>query len=233
MTIRHDETWIYAPGCEVGHSITLEASESAHLVRVLRLAEGTICSLIDGRGGAWEGTLQRADARKSEVVITRRSGSQAAPALSLAQAVLKNRGLEDVLDLCAQTPLARFQPLWTEHVQVPRGRDLDHQMERLQAKAIAAAQQSRQTWVCQILAPLSWGEWLERCQKSREAIWLCDPAGEEIRTPRAGWIAIGPEGGFSEAEVESATQTGATLLGLGTTRLRALSAGFRALARLG
>lgn len=230
---RHDETWIHAPGSDVGETISLSASESAHLVRVLRLTEGTVCSLVDGRGGLWEGVLERADAKCCRVAITHRTGSQAAPSLSLAQAILKNRGLEDVLDLCAQTPLARLQPLWTEHVQVPRGRDLDHQIERLQSKAIAAAQQSRQAWVCEVLPPLPWQEWLERCQSAKESVWVCDPTGEEIRTPRQGWIAVGPEGGLSQREVDLAIGTGAQALGLGPTRLRALSAGFRALARLG
>lgn len=233
MNLRHDETWIHAPGCVSDQTLELSGSESAHLVRVLRLSVGTTCTLSDGQGGLWEGVLERADARSALVRIVRRTGSQAAPALSLAQAILKNRGLEDVLDLCAQTPLARLQPLWTEHVQVPRGRDLDHQLERLEAKAVAAAQQSRQAWICQVLPPLTWTEWLERCQMAREPIWVCDPSGEEIRSPRHGWIAVGPEGGFSQAEVDEALRGGATALGLGPTRLRALSAGFRALARIG
>lgn len=230
---RHDETWIHAPECDHGATVSLSPSESAHLVRVLRLTPGTLCSLVDGRGGIWEGALERADAKQCTVAITRRTGSQPSPTLSLAQAILKNRGLEDVLDLCAQTPLARLQPLWTEHVQVPRGRDLDHQIERLQAKAVAAAQQSRQAWVCEVLPPLEWREWIERCQRAREPVWVCDPSGEEIRSPRSGWVAVGPEGGFSAREVEAALAAGAQPLGLGPTRLRALSAGFRALARLG
>ena len=230
---RHDETWIHAPGSDAGETVSLSASESTHLVRVLRLTEGTVCSLVDGHGGIWEGVLERADAKCCRVAIPRRTGSQTAPSLSLAQAILKNRGLEDVLDLCAQTPLARLQPLWTEHVQVPRGRDLDHQIERLQAKAVAAAQQSRQAWVCEVLSPMNWQEWLEQCRTARENVWVCDPNGEEIRTPRQGWIAVGPEGGLSQREVDFAIGAGARALGLGPTRLRALSAGFRALARLG
>ncbi len=232
MTARHDETWIHAPGCALDQVVTLSPSESTHLVRVLRLGAGITCTLIDGQGGIWEGILETAETKSSTVRIVARTGSQPAPALGLAQAILKNRGLEDVLDLCAQTPLARLQPLWTEHVQVPRGRDLDHQIERLQAKAIAAAQQSRQAWVCQILPPLTWTEWLASCRSAREHVWICDPSGEEIRTPRTGWVAVGPEGGFSDAEVALARSEGATAVGLGPTRLRALSAGFRALTRL-
>jgi 16S rRNA (uracil1498-N3)-methyltransferase len=232
MTARHDETWIHAPGCALDQVVTLSPSESTHLVRVLRLRAGITCTLIDGQGGIWEGILETAEAKACVVRIVGRTGSQPAPALGLAQAILKNRGLEDVLDLCAQTPLARLQPLWTEHVQVPRGRDLDHQIERLQAKAIAAAQQSRQAWVCQILPPLTWKEWLASCRSAREQVWICDPSGEEIRAPRHGWVAVGPEGGFSDGEVALARSEGATAVGLGPTRLRALSAGFRALTRL-
>lgn len=230
---RHDETWIHAPGCAIGATVLLDASESAHLVRVLRLPEGVACTLFDGRGGIWEGVLERADPRGASMRITERVASRPAPPLSLAQAILKNRGLEDVLDLCAQTPLARLQPLWTEHVQVPRGRDLDHQIARLQAKAVAAAQQSQQAWVCEVLPPLTWQEWLERCRDAREQVWICDPSGEEIRTSKRGWIAVGPEGGFSQAEVDSALRSGATPVSLGPTRLRALAAGFWALSRLG
>lgn len=230
---RHDETWIHVPACEEGAIARLDASESAHLVRVMRLQEGVACTLFDGCGGLWEGVLEAADPRGAAMRVVRRTASLPAPPLSLAQAILKNRGLEDVLDLCAQTPLARFQPLWSEHVQVPRGRDLDHQIARLQAKAVAAAQQSRQAWVCEILPPLDWSEWLERCQQAREPVWICDPSGEEIRTPRRGWVAVGPEGGFSQAEVDAALHAGAVPVSLGATRLRALAAGFWALSRLG
>ena len=230
---RHDETWIHVPACDTGAVTRLDASESAHLVRVLRLAEGVSCTLFDGRGGLWEGVLETADPRGATMRVEQRLSTSEPPPLSLAQAILKNRGLEDVLDLCAQTPLARFQPLWTEHVQVPRGRDLDHQIARLQAKAVAAAQQSRQTWVCEILPPVTWGEWLERCRAANESVWVCDPSGEEIRTSRQGWVAVGPEGGFSQAEVDAALRSGATPVSLGPTRLRALAAGFWALSRLG
>lgn len=230
---RHDETWIHHPHCEPGAIIRLDASESAHLVRVLRLGEGVLCTVSDGRGGLWEGILETADPRGASMRVVQRVSIHPPPPLSLAQAILKNRGLEDVLDLCAQTPLARLQPLWTEHVQVPRGRDLDHQIARLQAKAVAAAQQSRQTWVCEVLPPLSWDEWLERFRTANEQVWVCDPSGEEIRTSRSGWIAVGPEGGFSQGEVDRAMRAGATPVSLGSTRLRALAAGFWALSRLG
>jgi len=45
-------------------------------------------------------------------------------------------------------------------------------------------------------------------------------------------VLIGPEGGFSDDEVESLTQSGAELVSLGTYRLRAETAAIAFLARL-
>ena len=225
----HDETWIFAPTATVGERISLDPVESAHLVRVLRLAPGTHCTVTDGRGSVITARLEIADPRGSilqcETVLRR----DPQPGRSLAQAILKNRGREDVLDLCAQTPLREFQPLWTERVQVPRGRDIDHQMERLRAKAVAGLQQSKQSWLCRVLPPLGWVEWLDRT--SDRPVLVCDDSGRDDPPPPDAWIAIGPEGGLSPAELREAATRGAHLLSLGTSRLRATAAGFWALAR--
>ena len=231
MTPVHDETWILAPSATAGETCTLDPVESAHLTKVLRLASGTRCTVTDGRGSVYSATLEDANPRGALLTCKDLLCQDPAPRLSLAQAILKNRGLEDVLDLCAQTPLFEFQPLWTARVQVPRGRDIDHQMERLRAKAVAALQQSKQSWLCVILPPLTWGEWLERTGDRQ--VLVCDAEGTAQSASGEAWVAIGPEGGISPAELEFAVSRGAQLLSLGPSRLRATAAGFWALARVG
>ena len=223
------ETWIIAPAAEVGERISLDPVESAHLVRVLRLASGTLCTATDGRGSVFSARLEVADALRSVLHCEALQRRDPVPGRSLAQAILKNRALEDVLDLCAQTPLREFQPLWTERVQVPRGRDIEHQMERLRAKAVAALQQSKQSWLCRVLPPLDWTGWLERA--TDRPVLVCDGAGSDIAPPREAWFAIGPEGGLSPSELQEGLSHGASLLSLGATRLRATAAGFWALAQ--
>jgi 16S rRNA (uracil1498-N3)-methyltransferase len=225
----HDETWIYAPAAGAGERIVLDPVESAHLARVLRLAVGTLCTVTDGRGSVLVARLEAADPRGAVLHCETVQRRDPLPGRSLAQAILKNRGLEDVLDLCAQTPLREFQPLWTERVQVPRGRDIEHQLERLRAKAVAALQQSKQSWLCQVLPPLGWAEWLDR-SLDRPA-FVCDDSGSDHVTPREAWFAIGPEGGLSPSEIQEARSRGASTLSLGESRLRATAAGFWALAR--
>ena len=227
----HDETWILAPTAAAGEICMLDPVESTHLAKVLRLASGTICTVTNGRGSVFSAVLEEANPRGATLACGELQRLDSAPRLSLAQAILKNRGMEDVLDLCAQTPLREFQPLWTERVQVPRGRDIDHQLDRLRAKAVAALQQSKQSWLCQILPALTWSEWLD-CAKDR-SILVCDAEGTELSASGDAWVAIGPEGGLSPAELDTAVSRGARLLSLGPSRLRATAAGFWALARVG
>lgn len=210
----------------------LPPEESAHLVRVLRLKAGTNCTGTDGNGNVFRAVLEIADPKRASVVCSETVASSPPPPLSLAQAVLKNRGMEDVLDLCAQTPLREFQPIWSEHVQVPRNRDIDHQIERLRAKAVSALQQSKQAWLCRILPPLSLERWLEEVRTSGRDLLVCDPSGPDRCETSTAWVAVGPEGGFSTAELAEFSRSGAKCLGLGPSRLRAVAAGFRALARI-
>ena len=224
----YDESWILAPGARVGAAEDLDSAESTHLARVLRLREGVRCTATDGRGSVLRAVLASADPRRCRLEFEELVRQEPRPPRSLAQAILKNRGIEDVLDLCAQTPLRSFQPLWTRHVQVPRGRDIEHQMERLRAKAAAALQQSKQAWLCEILPPMDFAPWLDSADRP---VALCEVGGTADRAPDEAWIAIGPEGGFAPEEIDRARAGGARILSLGTSRLRATAAGLWALAR--
>ena len=232
MTALYDESWIFHPDALPHRTLELDASESTHLVKVLRLAEGTTCTVVDGKGSVLEAVLERADPRRAELACKDLVRTEPEPRFSLAQAILKNRGLEDVVELCTQVPVRCIQPLWTRRVQVPRGRELDHQRERLRAKAVAGIQQSKQAWLCEIPTPLEWDAWLERTAEAGEPVMVCHMTDSVAESDARGWVAVGPEGGFTEEEVLSAAGIGARKISLGSSRLRAITAGFWALGRL-
>ena len=52
----------YTPDIE-GDIYTLNADESRHCVRVLRLGAGEAVSLVDGKGTWYEGVIERAEVR--------------------------------------------------------------------------------------------------------------------------------------------------------------------------
>ena len=230
MRRTYDETWIYHPSARSGSLLELDESESTHLVRVLRLTPDTECTVTDGRGQILNAVLEEAHPRHATLRCLERTGTQEPPRLSLGQAILKNRGLEDVVDLCCQTPIRRIQPLWTDHVQVARNREFEHQLHRLQAKAIAALQQSTQAWLCEIPPPQPLDAWISALPVE-ETVAICDAEGTSGPVPDLGHLVIGPEGGFSHRESDIFQERGVARISLGRSRLRATAAGFWALGR--
>lgn len=228
----YDESWIFHADASPHRTLELDQSESTHLVKVLRIGEGTVCTVVDGKGTRLRAVLERADHKRAHLRCHEATGVEPRPSRSLAQAILKNRGLEDVVELCTQVPVRRIQPLWTKCVQVPRGRELDHQMERLRAKAVAGIQQSKQAWLCEIPDPLEWNEWLERAVAEGDPVLVCHMTESGTDAGRSGWVAVGPEGGFSDDEIALAQDKGCRILSLGSSRLRAVAAGFWALGSL-
>ncbi len=232
MTRTYDETWIYHPRAQAGSLLELDDSESGHLVRVLRLAAQTRCTVTDGHGQVLNALLEEAHPRHARLQCLDVAQVLPQPQLALAQAVLKNRGLEEVVDLCCQTPLRSLQPLWTDHVQVARNRDIEHQVQRLQAKAIAALQQSKQAWLCEISAPVGLDSWLS-ARPADETVAVCDASGKPTTLEGQATLVVGPEGGFSSREYALFQEGGILMVSLGASRLRATAAGFWALGRLG
>ena len=64
----------YTPDIE-GDIYTLNADESRHCVRVLRLGAGEAVSLVDGKGTWYEGVIERAEVRGCEIRITDTAGA--------------------------------------------------------------------------------------------------------------------------------------------------------------
>ena len=56
----------YTPDIE-GDIYTLNADESRHCVRVLRLGAGEAVSLVDGKGTWYEGVIERAEVRGCDI----------------------------------------------------------------------------------------------------------------------------------------------------------------------
>jgi 16S rRNA (uracil1498-N3)-methyltransferase len=72
---------------------------------------------------------------------------------------------------------------------------------------------------------LAWSDFVARELGAARSGWVADPSGAPFdfaKEPPAGpaVIAVGPEGGFTDAELECAVRAGATLISLGPRVLR-------------
>lgn len=195
-----------------GDAFPLPAAIERQVRTVLRLGEGARIVLLGG-DGTEAVCLLTGDGC---VVEERRTvASEPRHRLTIVQALLKGDALEQVVQHATEVGVARFLLVLTERCVA---RDISaRKLERLHAIAREAAEQSERGVVPAVEGPVRLAEALapgavllrERHDGQRLA---------ELAAPPA--VVIGPEGGFTPAEVAEATAAGAILAGLGPRILR-------------
>jgi 16S rRNA (uracil1498-N3)-methyltransferase len=230
---------IYQPGhYERGQSVALSDAQRLHVGVVLRMRVGDPLILFCGDDREFLALITSID--KKNVVVEIQAvhdvSRESSRAIHLAQAISKGDRMEWVIQKAVELGVASITPLLTEHcvVRLDASR-LAKKQAQWQAIAEAACEQSGRNRV-----PLIH----EAC--TLEAYLLKTPAVIKlILHPKAtkSWsdfrfnegevaLLIGPEGGFSEAEVEQALQQGFDLLSLGPRVLRTETAAIAALSVL-
>lgn len=216
--------------------ITLTSAQHHYLHRVLRLAPGDKFIALDGYGSQWVATLTSAPNLAHIVEIWPSSPAKSEPALTLAIALPKGNGFDEVVRQATELGVTTLQPVLTE-------RTLTHpnakKLERWQRIAAEATEQSERLWLPEILEPVPWSTYLN--QRPAGPRWLCvtryDVPHLLTAVQSAGaindWlVATGPEGGWTEAEVRAALDQGFQPVSLGPQILRAVTAPLAALAIL-
>ena len=237
----------HAPGAAAaGDVVELPEEEAQHLTRVLRLKAGDAVRVFNGRGDEFEATVEQAS--KSGAHVRLGSRSTAAPearvAVTLAQAVLKGDKMDDVVRDAVMMGVAAVQPIVTARTEIARAAlERANRRDRWERVAIASAKQSGRAVVPAILPPCDVGELLRSVTAMRlpnPALMLVEPrasseavtlAEVEQEAPKEATILIGPEGGWTEAEIERGADT-CRLVTLGGRTLRADAMAIVALAAL-
>jgi 16S rRNA (uracil1498-N3)-methyltransferase len=206
--------------------LTLAEEESRHLARVRRLGEGDQVEVFDGRGRGWRAEVVKVArdgviVRLAEALLDRTTRCQ----LTLATAVPKGDRFDWLIEKATELGVARLVPLIAERSVVePRVSKLD----RLRRAVIGAAKQCGRNRLMEIDAPRTWGEVLN--SESRDARLVAHPGGLApaqwpVRGASRAILAVGPEGGFTDIEVEQAQSAGWSMVSLGSTLLRIETAG--------
>ena len=206
-------------------TVSLSAQDSRHALRSLRLRPGEEVSLADGAGTVGRGRLsaeedELAVVRVEEIHrVVRRppvvSVALAAPTgdrLSWAVQKLAEVGTDEVVLLEA----GRSVRTWVE------GR-ADRAAERLRAVAREAAMQSRQPFVMEVTPPVQFQEAYPPSTALGVLLWAGAKAGLDKALPDQATgvrLFVGPEGGFSEQEIDTAKEAGLVEASLGPSILR-------------
>jgi len=180
-----------------------------HLSRVLRLRDGEQVSVCDGAGG-WRMTEWRGGTLLTVGDAVRES---APPAVTVAFVPVKGDRNDAAVEKMVEIGVGRIVVLApTEHSVVRwDAARAGANVARYARIARAAASQSRRTHLPAVEGPVRLGDIL-----GGGSVALAEPGGspslEGVST-----VVVGPEGGFSPAEVAAARRT----VGLGGTVLRA------------
>jgi 16S rRNA (uracil1498-N3)-methyltransferase len=207
--------------------VRVDPGEAAH-ARARRLAEGEAVILIDGSGREASARVLRRDRGGCEVrVESLADAPEDSPPLHLLVAAVRAERLGWIAEKAAELGAARLTLVATERTQAFRARD--GLLPRLERIVRESAKQSGASRFTAVAGPVPFGEALDAAGEAR---LLLDPSGDAFpaslgAAPAA--LLIGPEGGFSEAELAEARRAGWRIVALPAGVVRAETAAIAAL----
>lgn len=219
--------------------IVLEGPEAHHLSHVLRRKPGDRVVLFDGCGAEVEAevaTVGRREVRLG-VVGNRRVDSPDPAPLTIASAVPKGDRFRWMIEKLTELGVARFIPLATERSVVTPGRG---KLKKLELTVVAACKQCGRNRLMLIDEPTTWETFLTLTAspagpsdaEASSKLFVADPNGvllgalasdaviADAAESASFIVAIGPEGGLTEHEVNAAANIGGRRVSLARTILR-------------
>ncbi|NNM55793.1 16S rRNA (uracil(1498)-N(3))-methyltransferase [Acidocella sp.] len=210
--------------------IPLPEAQSHYLANVMRLAPGDTLRLFNGTAGEWRASVTKVS-RKAVVleVSAQTRAPEPEPDCWLCFALLKRQKTDLVVEKATELGASVIQPILTARTQA------DHvNLDRLRAIAAEAAEQCERLIVPEVRAPLH-VEKLMANWPARRLFVADERRSAAILAPSSGPSAlmIGPEGGFTDTELEGIARTPlVTRVSLGRRILRAETAAIAGLALL-
>ncbi len=221
----------------VGSEIALPDALAHYALRVRRLAPGDGLTLFTGAGGEYAATLTHAGKREARARIDAFAAGIAEPlrAVTLVQALVATDPMDAIVRHATELGVARVQPVVTERsARFPSGAHGERRVAHWRAIAVAACEQCGRNRVPDIAAPADVRAWLADRPAARAGLVLAPDGNRalaELAAPEGELdVLIGPEGGFTPAELELAVQKGIVAVRLGPRILRAETAALAALA---
>jgi len=217
-----------------GARLTLPAGAAAHVRRVLRLRPGAPLTLFDGRGGEYAAEIVELGEAVWVRVGAHRAIERESPLhITLLQGVARGERMDFVVQKATELGVAAIVPLLTQHGVVRLDADgAARRREHWQAVAAGACEQCGRNRVPHVAAVSE----LTRVELGPGACLLLEPESERALAVAPGASAltllIGPEGGFSAAEIAWAQAQGFLACRLGPRVLRTETAALTALAAL-
>lgn len=216
----------YTP--DIAQTRFLPEEESNHAIKVLRLQAGDRVELIDGRGGYFEAEITVPHHKRCEVkILTQLSDYHKRPfRVHIAIAPTKNMDrMEWFAEKVTEMGVDEITPVicrFSERKVI--------KCDRLEKILVSAMKQSKKAYLPKLNEQCDFYDFIRRQDLGQRFIAHCyehdKKSLHDLYVPgQDATIMIGPEGDFSETEVEKALQIGFSPVSLGNSRLRTETAG--------
>jgi 16S rRNA (uracil1498-N3)-methyltransferase len=219
----------------VGERVTLTGPDVHHIVNVMRARKGAKVILFDGSGCEFLAKIENVGRNNIELtVLSREEVDRELPfALTLAVALPKGERQKWLVEKAVELGVGRLMPLKTQRAVA---QPVEQALDRLRRTVVEASKQCGRTKLMEIATPLEWSDFIEATQDQACRL-MAHPQGartimnlptiEEVESeqqadfhPPEVFLAIGPEGGFTNDEVALATKAGWQTIDLGSRILR-------------
>lgn len=214
---------------------TIVGEELAHLRKVLRLGPGDPLTVFDDTGWEHEAVIRalRADQGDLDILRSYRADRESPVRITLALGLTKGEKMDLVVEKATELGVQTLVPFVSTYT-VPKlnERKVEARTERWQRIAVSAAKQCGRTRIPKILTLCDfqklvrqpWTDTLKLLFWEREGQQTLKQVHETERDVRGILLVIGPEGGFSFDEADTAREHGFKLVRLGRRTLRAETA---------
>ncbi|HAK27642.1 MULTISPECIES: 16S rRNA (uracil(1498)-N(3))-methyltransferase [Sphingobacterium] len=211
----------------------LSEEESKHAIRVLRMNTGDHLHLIDGRGGLYEAQIIDPHPKRTVLTILNVKEYFQQPRYHLHIAVAPTKNIDRIewfLEKATEVGIQEITPVICEHSERK-----EVKLDRLNKVVVAAMKQSLKAYLPKLNPAVSFKQFLRDIPTEgvQKAIAHCVDAEKkylnQVLEPSQHYIIlIGPEGDFSEEEIDLALQMGFHPISLGEARLRTETAALAA-----
>lgn len=225
----------YLPEPISGDSIQITGDEVKHIVGAHRLGVGDDIVLFDGTGDEFAAKIEETQKKSVSVsIVERRSISRELPfELVMAVALPKGDRQKVLVEKLVELGVTRLIPVNAERSVVKSN---EKSVEKLHRRVIEASKQCGRNRLMEILEPTKAGALFASYQDC-ESRYVAHPYDADLPASHAAQaqnsqivICVGPEGGFSDGEVQLARDAGWKTVALTPSILRVETAAVAAAA---
>lgn len=206
----------------------LSEESSRHIAQVLRMQEAEQLMITNGKGQTLNVEIITPHKKKTEVkTIHKEFFPRRKPEISIAISFIKSASrFEWFLEKATEIGISAIIPLLCKRTEKSHFRE-----DRMKTILISGMLQSRQAWLPELHAPVKINDFIKSNAYEQKFIAHCVDEekkllNKSVATESASKvILIGPEGDFTEEEINNALQQNYIPVSLGETRLRTETAG--------